>query len=505
MAERTRLGRYELIRPLGKGGMGEVFLAEQVGPKGFSKMVVVKRIRPELAKDPHFVKMFLEEAWIAASLTHPNIAQIFDLAQEGNEFWMAMEYVHGRTLENALHTVVSRGETIDPPIAAWLCAQVLRGLHYAHELRDVSGKPMHMVHRDLSPDNVLVTFTGGVKLVDFGIAKARGSLRAMGEVSGKWAYMAPEQRRGDPLDFRADLYSVGVLLHELGTGAPLEPGATELEDMTDSAARKWHPVRRGAGMPVFLREIARRALNADKSQRFGSAAEMAEALEGFVRGSGQLVDPPRIAKWMEELYGAEAARNTMSAPEDGPSGPATFSESKLKTQRAVSPVLKQRLQQVLTSQALDLAQVRVQRSNTLPDNQVPTTEPSPVPAPLLTSAGATAVGWSPPDATPSALPTPADVPAMGARPPMRPPTSDEVPVPHGPPALLDMRFNRLLWMVVAVAIAALGATFAVQTFRGKPLPVNPLQDPSTDPSAASTDNTSPVRLKPTPPTPQRKQ
>ena len=270
MAERTRLGRYELIRPLGKGGMGEVFLAEQIGPKGFSKMVVVKRIRPELAKDPHFVKSFLEEAWIAAALTHPNIAQIFDLAQEGNEFWMAMEYVHGRTLENALHSVTSRGENIDPPIAGWLCAQVLRGLHYAHELRDVTGKPMHMVHSDLSPDNVLVTFSGGVKLVDFGIAKARGSLRAAGEVSGKWAYMAPEQRRGEPLDFRADLYAVGVLLHELVTGTPLEPGQTEVEDMSASAVREWHPVRRGAGMPVFLREIARRALNQDRSQRFGS-------------------------------------------------------------------------------------------------------------------------------------------------------------------------------------------------------------------------------------------
>jgi serine/threonine-protein kinase len=299
--------------------------------------------------------------------------------------------------------------------------------------------------------------------------------------------MSPEQRRGEPLDYGADLYAVGVLLHELGTGAPLDPGATELENMSDSAARQWHPVRRGAGMPVFLREIARRALHQDKSQRFGSAAEMAEALEGFVRGSGQVVDAPRVARWMEELYGAEAARNTMSAPEDGPSGPATFSESKLKTQRAVSPVLKERLQSVLSSRALDLSRVRVERSITAPDNALPTTEPSSVP-----------------ESTPSALPTPADLPALREPSPHRPPTSEEVPAPKGPPELLDMRFGRLLWMVVAVAIAALGATFAVQTFRGKPLPVNPLQDPAADPAAVQTDNPSPVRLKPTPP-PQRKQ
>ena len=198
-----RLGKYQLLRKLATGGMAEVFLAKTDGPMGFEKHLVIKRILPHLAEDPQFVDMFLAEAKLAAQLNHPNLVQLFDFGEAEGSYFIAMEYIDGPTLR----LLLSRARDLRIPITLGLAARIVssaaEGLAYAHDFRDhVTDEPLHLVHRDVSPDNILVSRSGGVKLVDFGIAKARGQSHhtQAGTVKGKVAYMAPEQLRGEPLD-----------------------------------------------------------------------------------------------------------------------------------------------------------------------------------------------------------------------------------------------------------------------------------------------------------------
>src|SRR5262249_17715327 len=216
-----RLGKYQLIRKLATGGMAEVFLAKTDGPMGFEKQLVIKRILPHLAEDPQFVDMFLGEAKLAAQLNHPNLVQLFDFGEAEGAYFIAMEYIDGPTLR----LLLARARDLRSPITLGLAARIVslaaEGLAYAHDFCDrVTAQPLHLVPRDVSPDNILVGRSGAVKLVDFGIAKARGQSHQTqaGTVKGKVAYMAPEQLRGEPLDRRVDLYALGIVLYELCTG-----------------------------------------------------------------------------------------------------------------------------------------------------------------------------------------------------------------------------------------------------------------------------------------------
>ncbi|HZX42028.1 MAG TPA: serine/threonine-protein kinase, partial [Myxococcaceae bacterium] len=216
-----RLGKYQLLRKLATGGMAEVFLAKTDGPMGFEKLLVIKRILPHLAEDPQFVEMFLAEAKLAARLNHPNLVQLFDFGEAEGSYFIAMEYIDGATLR----LLLARSRDLRSPMSLALGARIVslaaEGLAYAHDFRDqVTDEPLHLVHRDVSPDNILIGRSGAVKLVDFGIAKARGQNHhtQAGTVKGKVAYMAPEQLRGEPLDRRVDLYALGVVLYELCTG-----------------------------------------------------------------------------------------------------------------------------------------------------------------------------------------------------------------------------------------------------------------------------------------------
>src|SRR6478609_2122263 len=207
-----RLGRYRLIAEIGRGGMAEVYLALLEGDLGFNKLLVLKRIRPELAEDPEMMAMFLDEARLSARLHHANVVETHEVAQEDGHTFMVMEYLEGQSLHRILHRLRRHGG-LPKAMHFQILADMLAGLHHAHELSDWDETPLGVVHRDVTPQNVFVTYDGRVKVVDFGIAKVRGasSETRAGVVKGKVAYMAPEQARGEPVDRRTDIFAAGVM------------------------------------------------------------------------------------------------------------------------------------------------------------------------------------------------------------------------------------------------------------------------------------------------------
>src|SRR5690349_8943239 len=226
-------GKYRLIAELGHGGMAEVFLAIASGPAGFNKLLVIKQIRDQLADDPEFLGMFLDEARLAARLNHPNIVQTNEVGNDGERYFMAMEYLDGRGLDHVRRRSKTAGFGLSPSMQLRIIADMLAGLDYAHKLTDFDGTPLNIVHRDVSPQNVFLTFSGHVKLLDFGIAKAANSSHETnaGVLKGKVSYMSPEQARGLKADARADLFSAGVMLWEALTGRRLRGGKNDQEKL----------------------------------------------------------------------------------------------------------------------------------------------------------------------------------------------------------------------------------------------------------------------------------
>ena len=277
-------GRYELDGVVGRGGMAEVYRARLVGAEGFSRAVALKRVAPGLSEDPSFAAMFIAEARIAALLSHPNIVSVldFDRDEEGVLF-LAMELVDGPDLRKLTRAAADRGRRVDPRLAAFLAGEVLRGLAYAHELK-LGERPLGIIHRDVSPHNVLVSRSGTVKLADFGIAKATAAATTSqsgtsGVVKGKLAYMAPEQALGEALDGRADVYALGVTLYELLAGERPYGGATEAETLAKILRGEATPIARLVpGLPADLAEMTMRLFAAKAKDRPASAAEALQAL-----------------------------------------------------------------------------------------------------------------------------------------------------------------------------------------------------------------------------------
>jgi serine/threonine protein kinase len=285
-----RLGKYQLLRRLATGGMAEVFLAKTDGPMGFEKLLVIKRILPHLAEDPQFVDMFLGEAKLAAQLNHPNLVQIFDFGEAEGSYFIAMEYIDGPNLR--LMVTRSRDAQIPIPfsLAARIVSQAAEGLAYAHDFRShLTDEPLHLIHRDVSPDNILVSRSGAVKLVDFGIAKARGQSHhtQVGTVKGKVAYMAPEQLRGEPLDRRVDLYGLGVVLYELCTGRmPFDANsdASMVRAVLYEAAIP--ATERVPDLPMPLQNVLARLLAKKREDRYADCGSLHADLERFIHQSG---------------------------------------------------------------------------------------------------------------------------------------------------------------------------------------------------------------------------
>jgi serine/threonine-protein kinase len=299
-----KLGRYRLLKLIATGGMGEVFLARQEGPAGFAKTVVIKRILRHLARDQGFIDLFLNEARLAALLQHPHIAQVFGLEHEDGSWFIAMEYVHGRSLRDVLEAARKKGLKVPVRIAARLASQALQGLHFAHELTDARGRPLGILHRDVSPENLLVSFAGALKLVDFGIAKAvRAEEAKVGRPKGKLAYMAPEATvAGGTVDRRADVYAVGVVLYEVLT-LQLPPNTPRT--VAEAQAPR-EPYVAEPNLPGPINQVLARAMAEDPARRFADAQEMSDALEGYLVGTRQPVTPADVAEFLQALFGDEA-------------------------------------------------------------------------------------------------------------------------------------------------------------------------------------------------------
>ena len=278
------IGKYHLVAELARGGMGIVHLAAVQGPGGFNKLLVVKELRPEFAQDDSYVAMFLDEARLAARLTHRNIVQTIEVGSEGSRHYMVMEFLDGRSLHRLARRFADRGGF---PVGAHLrvIAEALFGLQYAHDLRDFDGEPLGIVHRDVSPLNVLVTFDGEVKVVDFGIAKsAESTLETQtGVLKGRVAYMAPEQALGQPVDRRADVYAAGVMIWEAVTGQRLWNGKNDVEILARILREGPPPLR--SVRPDASRELESlcdRAMAQDPADRYPSAAALLDDLEAHL-------------------------------------------------------------------------------------------------------------------------------------------------------------------------------------------------------------------------------
>lgn len=299
-----QLGPYVLGERLGLGGMAEVYVGERGGPHGFAKKFAIKRILPELAREPRFVAMFVDEARICAALQHPNIVQVVDFGESEGELFMAMEYVDGVSVARLLRNVATRRERVPLPIVLFIVREVLRGLAYAHEATSEDGAPLGLVHRDVSPGNVLISRIGEVKLGDFGIVLSAVVDRRThpGELKGKLGYMSPEQVIGAEVDPRSDLFAVGILLAELLISCPLFGGRNELEVLTRiHEADLGTFERKLEGIPPELAGITRRALQREPFKRYQSAREFAEAIETFAAANHIAPDNSDLAAWTAGL------------------------------------------------------------------------------------------------------------------------------------------------------------------------------------------------------------
>jgi eukaryotic-like serine/threonine-protein kinase len=271
------LGRYEIVGFLASGGMAEVFLARVRGPSGFERPVVLKRMLPHLTRQASFVNMFLDEARILARVRHPSVVQVQELTNEGGELFMVMEYLEGETLAGLSRRLIARGEALDPAIAAHVIAEACAGLHAAHELRSDDGLSLGVVHRDVSPQNLFVTFAGSVKILDFGIAKAqdRVTRTETGDLKGKLDYMSPEQCMSKDVDRRSDVFSLGVVLYELLTLRRLYKRPTPLATLKAITEEPVVPPSRlASSCPKALDSICLRALARDPGERYATAADM---------------------------------------------------------------------------------------------------------------------------------------------------------------------------------------------------------------------------------------
>ena len=318
--ERTppeRIGRYELCFELASGGMASVYLARIDGASGFEKLIALKRIHRHLAKEKGYIDMFLDEAKIASRITHPNVCSVFDFGEADGEYYIAMEYLVGEPLSRLCGRVARdrarRRHPLLPLRMARIIADACEGLHAAHELKDANGDLLHVVHRDVSPRNLFVTYDGAVQVVDFGIASARQRLHhtSTGQVKGTFAYMAPEQLTANPINRRIDIWALGVSLWEML--------ATRRLFRRDTTANTIHsvlydeivpPSDYRAQVPKALDKIVMKALARDPSERWQTAREMGRALRQFLGTQSEVIGPAELSEWMAEIFPQGEARKS---------------------------------------------------------------------------------------------------------------------------------------------------------------------------------------------------
>ncbi len=320
LAPGTKLGGYELLGPLEFGGMAEIYLARVSGIEGFERHVVLKRMLPHYASHRSYETMFLDEARLMASLCHPNIVHTYDLGFDGDSYFFTMEYVNGADTRKLLRKCVARGFEVPIEHAVKIVIDAAAGLHSAHESRAPDGTPSEIVHRDVSPSNVLVSFEGCVKLIDFGVAKAarRMTETRSGTLKGKASYMSPEQCRAEPVDRRSDIFTLGILLYELSTTRRLFTGRSEYEIMDRVANVDFiPPTGLNRRYPDELERIVMKCLAMDPEDRYQTAQELQLDLEDFARYEALDVSAVRLGRFVQTLFPRKYAgtRRARVAPE----------------------------------------------------------------------------------------------------------------------------------------------------------------------------------------------
>ncbi|HVZ72853.1 MAG TPA: serine/threonine-protein kinase, partial [Polyangia bacterium] len=288
--------------------MAEVFKAKTFGVEGFERLLAVKRILPNIAEDEEFIAMFIDEAKIAVQLQHANIAQIFDLGKVEDSYFIALEHVHGKDLRSIFDRMRGKREVMPIAQACWITMQVCEGLDYAHNKRDAQGRELHLVHRDISPQNVLIGYEGEVKLIDFGIAKAAGkaSKTQAGILKGKFGYMSPEQVRGLPIDRRSDIFSVGIVMYELLTNERLFVGESDFSTLEKVRnVEILPPSSYNKQIPEALERIVLKALAKDPEDRYQNAIDLHDDLQAFLHKTGGFYSRKDLSAWMKKVFAVE--------------------------------------------------------------------------------------------------------------------------------------------------------------------------------------------------------
>ncbi len=314
--EPVQFGKYRLIQPLAQGGMAEIFLAKQQGPAGYEKTVVIKRILQHWSSNEEFVEMFLDEARLAAQLSHPSIVQIFDFGEVDGSYFLAMEYLRGEDLHSLINIARKSGVAIPSQVAATIVSAAADALHYAHTLTAEDGHPLNIVHRDISPSNIFLTYQGQVKVLDFGIARAEGKVvkTATGVVKGKLAYMSPEQAMGDRIDGRVDVWALGAVLHELLTLERLFWKKTEALSLNALLKEPIPlPGEKVAGVPRELDEVCRRALERDLERRYPDASQMYADLDDYLSSRTYVPAQRLLQQYITEVVGPEVVAQKLKA------------------------------------------------------------------------------------------------------------------------------------------------------------------------------------------------
>ena len=304
-----RLGKYTLIAEIARGGMGIVYLAKMNGPAGFQKLAVVKELKSDLGEDLKFANMFLDEARLAARLNHRNIVQTNEVGEDAGRFFMAMEYLDGRTLQSA-RSRLKGPKAMSAPMLVRIACEALAGLHYAHELTDYDGVALDVVHRDVSPHNIFLTYDGQVKVLDFGVAKASANTQEteVGMLKGRVVCMSPEHVDNDKIDRRADVFSMGVLLREALTGRRLWDGLGEMDVVRELIARRIPPIPADTDVPFELRQILEKSMAPNREDRFATCNEMRQALDAWLSTADPGGSLARLGEMLTEEFADQRAR-----------------------------------------------------------------------------------------------------------------------------------------------------------------------------------------------------
>lgn len=305
--EPQQFGKYFLLEKLAVGGMAEIYKAKTYGAEGFEKLLAIKRILPHAAEDKEFINMLIDEAKLSVLLSHANIVQVFDLGKIGSDYFISMEYIHGVNIRDVLYKLRERGEKIPAELAVFIASEICKGLDYAHRKTDAEGNPLGIVHRDISPQNILISYEGEVKIVDFGIAKAAMNIShtMAGILKGKIAYMSPEQAMGKTIDNRTDIFSLGILLYEAVTGKKLFTGESQFEVLKKIRTTRIRPEGLPDSLATEMKTILSKALAYDPQERYQQASDMSVALTRFLYGTYTDFSPRKLSAFIRKHFPPE--------------------------------------------------------------------------------------------------------------------------------------------------------------------------------------------------------